>query len=156
MLRPFRNRMAALAALSLVLAAAACTGGPEKPSTPPGVDGTAVNGGEAPAGEKIAFVAFRDGGDQEIYIMNADGSDQRNLTDDPGEDFDPDWSPDGKLIAFASDRTGEPEVYVMDPDGDNVRQLTTGGGLSPRWSHDGARIAFTGGGSLLVMNVAGG
>ena len=156
MLKPFRDRMPVLVALGLVLAAAACGGGDGKgPATPPGAGATSVDGDGASAAGRIAFIAFRDGG-QEIYVMNADGSDQHNLTNDPGEDFDPDWSPDGKQIAFASDRTGTAHIYVMDADGANLRQLSGDeGGTSPRWSRDGSRIAFSRAGSIFVMNVDG-
>ncbi|MDP8886983.1 MAG: hypothetical protein M3M91_04240, partial [Thermoproteota archaeon] len=51
--------------------------------------------------EKIAFYSERDG-NQEIYIMNADGSNQTRLTNSPAWDSLPSWSPDGSLIAFYS------------------------------------------------------
>ena len=149
--------------LTLGLVAAACGGGgePAKPEaggvTPPSGDATTpVSGGEAPGG-KVAFVSFGDG-NQEIYVMNPDGSDKRNLTNDPAADFDPDWSPDGKQIAFVSNRTEQAHIYVMDADGVNLRRLTMGssGGLSPRWSRDGTKIVFSQGGSLIVMDVDGG
>lgn len=134
---------------ALLLAAAACGGGQEK-------NGGAGNGGGEPAG-KIAFVSFRDG-NQEIYVISADGSGERNLTEDPSDDFDPDWSPDGKKIAFVSKRQGQPHIFVMDADGSNVQQLTSdsAGGLSPRWSRDGSRIAYHRAGSIAVMNAGGG
>src|SRR5262249_23765031 len=52
---------------------------------------------------KIAFVSSRDG-NLEIYSMNPDGSDQRNLTNSPGDDYTPAWTPDGRHIAFSSMR----------------------------------------------------
>ena len=63
-------------------------------------------------------------GNSEIYVMNADGSGQRNLTRDPAQDGDPAWSPDGRKIAFVSNRDGHYEVYVMNADGSGQRSLT--------------------------------
>lgn len=60
--------------------------------------------------------------------MAADGSNQVNLTNNPADDTDPVWSPDGSQIAFVSNRDngegGGQFIYVMDADGSNVRQLT--------------------------------
>jgi TolB protein len=74
-------------------------------------------------GKKIVFDSKRDG-KREIYIMDADGSNQVNLTNNPADDFDPVWSPDGKRIAFSSNRDGNYEIYVMDADGSNQINLT--------------------------------
>ena len=147
--------------LALALAATACG---DDGSGPSGAVGTAVGGDASPVGGdagplpggKIAFISFRDG-DQEIYVINSDGSGERNLTNDPADDFDPSWSPDGSRIAFVSNRTGQPHIYVMDGDGSNVRRVTdeSGGGLGPRWSNDGRRIAFTRGGGIAVMDADG-
>ena len=92
---------------------------------------------------QIAFVSERDG-NFEIYVMNTDGKNQRRLTNNPLEDRDPSWSPDGKQIAFSSRRDGNFEIYVMDANGGNQRNLTNhpNGDLAPAWSPDGKRIAF--------------
>jgi dipeptidyl aminopeptidase/acylaminoacyl peptidase len=65
---------------------------------------------------RIAFVSNRDG-DLEIYSMEPDGSDQRNLTNDSTADTDPEWSPDGTRIAFVKAIEGHRNVYVMNADG---------------------------------------
>ena len=63
--------------------------------------------------------------DYDILTMKADGTRERNLTNSPGvQDFDPDWSPNGRRIAFVSERDGDAEIYTMKPDGSRVRQLT--------------------------------
>ena len=71
--------------------------------------------------------------------MDADGSNQTRLTNNPASDAQPAWSPDGTKIAFNSDRDGNFEVYVMDADGSNQTRLTNNpaddGG--PAWSPDG-------------------
>ena len=75
--------------------------------------------------------------------MDADGSNQRNLTNNPRHDDNPSWSPDGKHIAFA--RAGRNrEIYVIDADGGNQRNLTNNpfSDRDPSWSPDGKRIAF--------------
>ena len=102
------------------------------------------------SGNRIAFVSDRDG-DREIFVMNADGTDVRQLTENDGSEDGPSWSPDGDRIAFASDRNGWREIFVMNADGTDVRQLTEnedrGRGVRdkdhrPSWSPDGDRIAF--------------
>ena len=76
----------------------------------------------SPDGRKIAFLNGRDG-NSEVYVMNANGSGQRNLTRNPGNDADPAWSPDGRKIAFVSNRDGNDEIYVMNADGSGQRRL---------------------------------
>src|SRR5262249_5376942 len=77
----------------------------------------------SPDGKKIAFHAERDK-DWEIYVMDADGKNEKRLTMSPGEDWIPSWSPDGKQIAFWSTRNGDWEVYVMRADGLNPRKIS--------------------------------
>ena len=86
-------------------------------------------------GQQIAFVSSKDG-DQEIYAVNLDGSNLRQLTDNDALERDPTWSPDGQQIVFASDRDGDLEIFVMDADGSNVRQLTDNKSMDigPTWS----------------------
>ncbi len=94
---------------------------------------------------RIVFTSFRDG-NNEIYVMDADGGNRERLTDNPANDFDPDWSPDGTKIAFVSDRNGDhTQIYVMDADGKNPIRLTDGPRRKedPDWSPDGQKIAFT-------------
>lgn len=55
--------------------------------------------------------------------MNADGSGIRQLTNDTAIDFSPDWSPDGKKIAFRSHHDGLADIYVINVDGSNLRNL---------------------------------
>jgi Tol biopolymer transport system component len=115
----------------------------------------ASDGGVAtwsPDGSKIAFRSSRGSADpdnpnHEIYIMNADGTNQHNITNHPAEEVLPDWSPDGKKIAFVSDRGGDFAIYTMATDGRNVRKLTEDSmyAANPRWSPDGKRILFADG-----------
>jgi eukaryotic-like serine/threonine-protein kinase len=72
------------------------------------------------------------------WIMNADGSDQRQLTDGRYEDQGAHVSPDGHYIVFASNRTGTQHIYRMDIDGNNLKQLTNGADeAAPFFSPDG-------------------
>ena len=94
---------------------------------------------------QIAFTSARDG-NAEIYVMDADGKNQRRLTNHPTGDFHPSWSPDGKKIAFTSRRNGgNIQIYVMDSDGqDPIRLTDEVWDQNPDWSPDGRKIAFTG------------
>ena len=93
---------------------------------------------------QIAFVSNRSG-NWDIYVMDADGGNPRNLTKSRHDDDAPSWSPDGKRIAFTSDRAGNSEIYMMNADSSNPRNLTKNFERScwePSWSPTGKHIAF--------------
>ena len=115
-----------------------------------GLPATATVSGE---NGKIAFVSDRDG-NPEIYVMEADGSNPVNLTNHPGSDSSPAWSPDGRQLAFVSDRDGGPAIYVMEADGSEVTLLTSG--EDPAWSPDGTRIALSRDGAIFIRSLSGG
>ena len=96
----------------------------------------------APCG-KIAFCSNRDS-NNEIYVMNADGSNQTRMTNNPAIDNGPSFSRDGSKIAFFSDRDGNQEIYVMNADGSNQTRLTNNPAIDyyPSFSPDGSKIAF--------------
>ena len=73
----------------------------------------------SPDRSKLLFVRNND-----IYVMNADGTGESQLTNHPGGDFQAVWSPDGTQIAFASNRDGNNEIYIMDADGSNQVRIT--------------------------------
>jgi len=109
---------------------------------------------------QIAFGTNRDGND-EIYMMNGDGSGLINLTNNPASDNAPVWSPDGTQLVFESNRDGNLELYVMNADGSSQTNLTNNPteDLQPAWSHDGKQIAFSsdrdGNHEIYVVNADG-
>lgn len=83
----------------------------------------------SPDGSRIAFSSNPDqpvgsGGNDEIWLMDANGSNRVQLTDNPADDYWPSWSRDGTKISFTSSRTGSPDVFVMNPDGSVESNLT--------------------------------
>lgn len=83
--------------------------------------------------------------DSEVFVSDLDGSNERNLSASPAYDGWPSWSPDGRWIAFSSNRSGPQntgQVYLVRPEGGEVKQLTTGrwSNTTPRWSPDSQKI----------------
>lgn len=109
-----------------------------------GHKGNSMGGVYSPDGRRVAF-CLTEGGNTDIWVMNADGSGAHRVTKDPSIDVSPTWSPDGTKIAFTSDRAGTPQLYVMSADGSGVRRLTFQGNYNqtPQWSPRGDAIAFT-------------
>lgn len=99
----------------------------------------------SPDGEKIVFYSNKSG-NFDIYVMNSDGSDMKQLTFDDSYDGMPAWSSDGKRISFASKRGGDFDIYAMNSDGSGIKELikTENFEGTHRWSSDGNYIAFEG------------
>jgi dipeptidyl aminopeptidase/acylaminoacyl peptidase len=111
-----------------------------------GDDGANTQAAWSADGRKIAFVSDRDG-NENIYVMDADGTNERRLTENPASDFYPTWSPGpsgSARIAFTSTRDNDREIYVMNADGSDQTRLTFVDGVDqrPDWFPKGPRIAF--------------
>lgn len=98
----------------------------------------------------VAYEGRHDGkpnGDGEIYLLNP-GSPPANLTNNPAQDSDPAWSPDGEWLAFLSDRSRKTELYVINITGSRLVQLSDEPGVTWEgplsWSPDGKLIALSG------------
>ena len=134
-------------ATSVVETEAAATSMPTATSTP------------EPFACTVAFETDRDG-NWEVYKTNLDGTGMVNLSNNPGMDFSPAFSPDGDQIAFVSDRDNGDEsgkfIYVMNADGSGVRQLTHEVDCeAPDWSHDGTMITYTDKGDVYIIKTDG-
>ena len=120
--------------LAFALLAAAAGAGRRAEAAFPGANG------------KIVF-GSQHAGEDEIWVMNADGTNKHNLTRHDGakiSDIDPVWSPDGRQIAFSSDPAGNRQIWVMSADGSSAHAVTNTPGFNrlPSWTADGKSIVF--------------
>ena len=117
-------------------------------------------GQRIPATGRIAFRSDR-GGLFDIYIVNFDGTQLRNLTNSLEDEIQMTWSPDGRKIAFSVDLNGNREIFVMDVDGIDRTNLTNhpAEDYRPVWSFGGQKIAFDsdrdGNREIYIMNTDG-
>jgi Tol biopolymer transport system component len=96
----------------------------------------------SPDGRRIAF-ARATRGHAHLFVANADGTDELQITEGSSDDLEPSWSPDGKLLVFCSahgvDRWTQANLFAVRPDGQGLVQLTEGDRMScrPTWAKDG-------------------
>ena len=111
----------------------------------------------SPDGQQLAFVSTRADGTADLWIRDLRTNRETPLTSGSGGDFRPAWSPDGKWIAFSSDRGTEvkrdgdgqwwvhlqlADIYVIHPDGSALKKLTNSGNFcgGPRWTRDSSHV----------------
>lgn len=109
----------------------------------------------SPDGRMLAYTSALPDGNVEIFVMNADGSGRRRITNHPMGDVTPTWAPSGNQLAFVSDRTGSPQIYTVDLDGSRVTRVSRESYCDrPTWSAPPLnQIAYTcrGGGGYQIM-----
>ena len=103
------------------------------------------------------FLAFdsRGGAQDDLFLLESDGKNLRQLTDDAPRDRAPSFSPDGKRIAFHSDRNGRYQIWTIERDGSGMKALTQAGELiiESHWSPDGRAIAVNSGHSSSIIRL---
>ncbi len=116
----------------------------------------------SPKGDKLAIALTPDHYNTEIYTINTNGGNLKQLTDMGGINTSPSFSPGGNRIAFVSNREGSPQIYIMNSDGSNQRRITYNNSYyntSPAWSPNGKKIAFAsfvnGALQVCIMNADG-
>jgi Tol biopolymer transport system component len=107
----------------------------------------------SPGGDQIALTTR--GSQEDLYILDPESGELRQLTNDLARDRGPQWSPDGTRIAFYSNRSGTYQVWLIRADGSGLRQLTdvADGAWYPVWSPDGTRLAFPTGKATCIATV---
>jgi Tol biopolymer transport system component len=151
-----------LAGLTLSLAPSIATAaGPPPPPKPlpvtshaPFIAYSALPYSEA-AGPARAYLGAGD-----IRIIRADSTDDHAVTSGPATEFEPAFSPDGRMIAFSSDRadpaSGRTDIWLVKPDGTGLRRLTTNlNARGPTWSPDGKRIAMSSDTGITTISATG-
>ncbi|GGB95004.1 protein TolB [Novosphingobium endophyticum] len=113
-------------------------GTPQRLTNGPGIN---IGGSYSPDGSQIVFESDRSGS-QQIYLMNADGSNQRRISFFGGRSATPEWSPRGDQIAFTH-IAGNLRIAVMSPNGSGMRYLTNSWqDEAPTWSPNGRIVQF--------------
>ncbi len=98
----------------------------------------------SPAGDQLVVSSDREG-NQDLWMLPANGGEMQQLTAEPTPDWSPRWSPDGQTIAFYSYRSGNRDIWVMPAHGGSAQRVTEhdAGDLFPVWSPDGRELMFT-------------
>lgn len=98
----------------------------------------------SPDGARLVYHAETEDDGQELFVMNADGSEARQITTGPGTSQFGVWSPDGEWIAFHTSRDGGWRIYVVRPDGSELRPVSPANGLDfyPAWSSNGQWLLY--------------
>jgi Tol biopolymer transport system component len=99
-----------------------------------------------PDGTKLAYAAWRDGGDRDIYVYDLETGEHQRITTDRAIDNSPEWSPDGRWLFFSSDRSGVYNIHAYDTENHKLWQVSNvlGGAFEPAISHSGDRLAYVG------------
>jgi Tol biopolymer transport system component/DNA-binding winged helix-turn-helix (wHTH) protein len=106
---------------------------------------------------RILYSALSSSTAQEVWVMNADGAERKQLTFDSANDFGPKASPDGRHVVFVSNRTGRHEIWRMNPHGGNLLQLTHSSGANAHSiSPDGRWVIYLSSGNLFKVPIEGG
>jgi Tol biopolymer transport system component len=101
--------------------------------------------GWSPDGSKVSMdVGVPDSGESDVWILTVGGGPPARLTDFPGREGNPVWSPDGSTIAFMAGHSGNRDIWIMPAEGGKATQITFDPGMdmNPRWSPDGMKLAF--------------
>jgi dipeptidyl aminopeptidase/acylaminoacyl peptidase len=126
-----------------------------------GSDRTMIGHGQmpsySPGGRSIVFSRFRSGF-SDIFSMDADGSNIKNLTRTPSiSEFTPDWAPDGRTIVFQRSQAGEHHIWTMRPDGSVQYRITSAGSFNgfASYSPDGTAFVLVRDGAIITINASG-
>lgn len=112
----------------------------------------------SPNGRQIAFMRVHKASSETsaLYVMRADGTHPKRLTNGRFTEHRPAWSPDGKVIVFERAITTGSDLFLIRVDGGGLRRLTQlGNAIAPAWSPDGSTIAFSKAGELFLVDVDG-